>query len=91
MHYPYHGNSMQISNGVSYLVSHAQYLSSSQKLILARAGQYIPRLSPADHVAESIVRAIHHPWLLAGGASSKRERRAARSRVPGSLPALAGR
>ena len=53
--------------------------------------QSVLRGTPAAHVAESIVRAIHHPWLLAGGASSKRERRAARIRVPRALPALAGR
>ena len=50
----------------------------------------IRRGNSRTRLSEFLIRCIYHPYLLAGGSASKRERRNARISPPKSLPQLAG-
>ena len=50
----------------------------------------ILRGTSRSRVAELLIKCIHHPWLLACGSASKRERRQARVSPPKPLLPLAG-
>ena len=50
----------------------------------------IRRGNSRTRLSEFLIRCIQHPYLLAGGSASKRERRQARVSLPKPLPQLAG-